>query len=162
MALKRIVDASPLIYLNRVGLLGILDEPGVTVLVPDAVLSEVTRLVPNDPTAVDVTSAPWIQIVSAPAIPTSVRTFRLGAGESAALALALVTLPTLSGTGRALVVEDNFVARLAHGGVEFCLLIVDGVELTVDAVDHRLGIARFLIFGDGERNQQHERAEPKK
>jgi predicted nucleic acid-binding protein len=89
VASKRIVNASPLIYLNRVGLLGILDERGVIVLVPDAVLGELTRLDPNDPTAVAVTSAPRIQVVATPAIPASVRALRLGAGESAVLALAL-------------------------------------------------------------------------
>ncbi len=40
MAWKRIVNASPLIFLTRLGLVDLLNEPGVVVLVPDAVLGE--------------------------------------------------------------------------------------------------------------------------
>src|SRR5262249_43346495 len=89
VALKRIVNASPLIFLNRVGLLEILDEPVVTVVVPDAVLGELRGLDPTDPTAVAVSSAPWIQVVPTPLIPDFLRALRLGAGEAAVLALAL-------------------------------------------------------------------------
>jgi predicted nucleic acid-binding protein len=112
--LKRIVNASPLIYLNRVGLLGILDERGVLVLVPDAVLGELTRLDPNDPTAVAVTSSPWIQVVPTPAIPASVRALRLGAGESAVLALALAE----SDPDKEVVLDDR-KARLAASTLGF-------------------------------------------
>jgi len=38
---RRVVDASPLIFLTKVGLLEVLREPGVPALVPDVVLGEI-------------------------------------------------------------------------------------------------------------------------
>ena len=40
MIFSRVVNASPLIFLTRVGLLDVLNEPGVPVMVPDKVQSE--------------------------------------------------------------------------------------------------------------------------
>ena len=37
---RRVVNASPLIFLTRLGLLDVLNEPGVPVIVPDTVLLE--------------------------------------------------------------------------------------------------------------------------
>jgi predicted nucleic acid-binding protein len=37
----RVVNASPRIYLTQIGLLEVLDEPGVPVVVPDRVLAEI-------------------------------------------------------------------------------------------------------------------------
>jgi len=45
---------------------------------------------PDDPAAVAVRSASWIQVAAAPPIPDSLRPFRLDRGEEAVLALALV------------------------------------------------------------------------
>lgn len=41
--LQRVVNASPLIYLTHVGLLDVLNEPGVPVVVPERVLTESFR-----------------------------------------------------------------------------------------------------------------------
>ena len=87
MSLRRVVNASPIIFLDRLGLLDQLNEPGVTVLVPDLVLEELGGLTPDDPAAVAVRSASWIQVVPAPPIPDSLRPFRLDRGEEAVLAL---------------------------------------------------------------------------
>jgi len=38
---RRVVNASPLIYLTHVGLLDVLNEPGVPTIVPDVVLGEI-------------------------------------------------------------------------------------------------------------------------
>src|SRR5271166_4662557 len=78
---RRVVNASPIIFLDRVGLLDQLNEAGVTVLVPDFVLEELGGLTPDDPAAVAVRSASWIQVVAAPPIPDSLRHFRLDRGE---------------------------------------------------------------------------------
>ena len=69
--LEGVVNASPIIFLDRVGLLDQLNEPGVTVFVPDFVLEELGGLTPDDPAAVAVRSASWIQVVAAPPIPDS-------------------------------------------------------------------------------------------
>jgi predicted nucleic acid-binding protein len=82
------VNASPLIFLTQVGLLEVLDEPGVPVVVPDRVLAELGAHGPADPAVIAVGAAPWIQVVSTPAIPREVSDWGLDAGESAVLALA--------------------------------------------------------------------------
>jgi hypothetical protein len=55
--LRRLVNGSPIIYLHRMGLLDLLNEPGVTVLVPDAVLEELGGLGADDPGRVAVLNA---------------------------------------------------------------------------------------------------------
>jgi len=83
------VNASPLIFLTRVGLLDVLYEPGVPAIVPAVVLAEVGGLGPNDPAMLAVGLAHWLQFVPAPPIPDGVRAWGLDAGESAVIALAL-------------------------------------------------------------------------
>ena len=69
MAWKRIESASPLIFLTRLGLLDVLNEQGVDVRVPDAVLAELSFLDPHDAAAIAARSTNWIQVVSTPPIP---------------------------------------------------------------------------------------------
>jgi predicted nucleic acid-binding protein len=92
VAWKRIVNASPIIFLTKLGLLDVLSEPGVVVLVPEAVLNELARLGADDPAAVAVRSTTWIEVVPTPAIPDLVRAWKLGAGETAVLALGLAEI----------------------------------------------------------------------
>jgi hypothetical protein len=49
VAWKRVVNASPLIFPTRLGLLDILNEPKVIVEVPEAVLMELSFLDVDDP-----------------------------------------------------------------------------------------------------------------
>src|SRR5271166_2295865 len=109
---RRVVNASPIIFLDRVGLLDQLNEAGVTVLVPDLVLEELSGLTPDDPAAVAVRSASWIQVVAALPIPDSLRPFRLDRGEEAVLALALV--PSEEETE--VVLDDLATEELAQRG----------------------------------------------
>jgi predicted nucleic acid-binding protein len=83
------VNASPLIYLTHVGLLDVLDEPGVPVVVPDRVLAEIGAHGATDPAVIAVRAAAWIQVVPTPTIPDEVSDWGLDPGESAVLALAL-------------------------------------------------------------------------
>jgi predicted nucleic acid-binding protein len=85
----RVVNASPLIFLTKVGLLQVLHEPSVPALVPDVVLAEVGRLDPDDPTVRAVHQSHWIRVVPTPAVPHVVLVWDLDAGESAVLAVAL-------------------------------------------------------------------------
>ena|SRR5271166_559835 len=89
MSLKRVVNASPIIFLDRLGLLDLLNEPGVTVFVPEPVMVELGGLSSDDPAVVAVRSASWIQVVPAPPIPDPLGPFRLGRGEESVLAFAL-------------------------------------------------------------------------
>jgi predicted nucleic acid-binding protein len=72
-----------------VGLLEVLRQPGVPVLVPDVVMSEIGGLGPDDPCVHAVRQSPWIQIVSTPMIPGAILVWDLDAGESAVLAVAV-------------------------------------------------------------------------
>ncbi|MGA8349610.1 MAG: hypothetical protein WBQ29_07770 [Isosphaeraceae bacterium] len=125
MSSRRVVNASPIIFLDRVGLLDQLNEAGVTVLVSDFVLEELGGLTPDDPAAVAVRSASWIQVVAAPPIPDSLRPFRLDRGEEAVLALALV--PSEEETE---VVLDDLAARRCAAALG---LVIDSSCVPVSA-----------------------------
>jgi predicted nucleic acid-binding protein len=83
------VNASPLIFLTHVGLLDVLDEPGVPAVVPDVVVSEIGAHGAKDPAVLAVQSASWLKVVTPPIIPTEVAAWGLDAGEAAVLAIAL-------------------------------------------------------------------------
>jgi predicted nucleic acid-binding protein len=102
------VNASPLIFLTEVGLLEVLQQPGVPVLVPDAVLEEISGLGPDDPAIQAVQQRPWIEIVTTPPIPDVVRVWDLGAGETAVLAVALET------SGSRAILDDQPARRCAR------------------------------------------------
>ena len=80
---------------------------------------------PADPAAVAVRSARWIHVVPTPAIPPLLRAWKLGAGETAVLALALAE----TGTDKDVVIDDWKARRCAEGlgiavqGTLACLLI---------------------------------------
>ncbi len=87
------MNASPLIDLKRVGLLEVLNEPGMPVVVPDTVVAEIGAHGATDPAVIAVGAASWIQVVPAPIIPKPVADWSLDAGESAVLALARMEQP---------------------------------------------------------------------
>jgi predicted nucleic acid-binding protein len=89
-----------------VNLLEELSESSVTVVVPDVVLAELCGLRPDDPAAVAVRTASWIQIMTAPSVPASVQSSRLDPGEAAVLALALAP-----SQGETEVILDDLAAR---------------------------------------------------
>jgi predicted nucleic acid-binding protein len=111
VAWKRIVNASPMVFLTRLDQVDLLREPGVDVLVPDAVLDELARLSQDDPAAAAVRSTPWIQVVPTPAIPDFLRAWKLGAGETAVLALYLAEI----GPHKDVVIDDWKARRRAEG-----------------------------------------------
>ena len=88
----RIVDASPLILLARVGCLELLREPpDADVTVPDAVFQEVVAGEPFDPSVrfIRLASASWLRIVPTPQTGPGLDANRLDAGELAVLSLAI-------------------------------------------------------------------------
>jgi predicted nucleic acid-binding protein len=110
------VNASPLIFLTRLGLLDILNEPQVSVEVPDAVLTELSFLDPKDPAADAARSTTWIHVVPTPLTPPSIRPWRLGAGESAVISHALAELGTFPAdpNGVEVVLDDAKARRCAQ------------------------------------------------
>ena len=86
MADDRVVNASPLIVLAKVGGLGLLEEPGARLRVPDAVVREVLAGPPDDPARRQL-EAGWGERVPDGQVPAEVLEWGLGAGESAVLAI---------------------------------------------------------------------------
>jgi predicted nucleic acid-binding protein len=86
---RRIVNASPLILLAKAGQLDLLRAGVPEVVVPDAVLREVSARGPADPVLLEVRRAPWLKPVPAPATPPEVLVWDLGDGESSVLSMAL-------------------------------------------------------------------------
>ncbi len=102
-----VVNASPLIFLSRGGHFDLLRTYAEMVLVPSAVVQEISARGPHDPTVQSIRSAAWLKVVDDVAIPASVLSWGLGAGESAVLSLAL------SGTGRMVLLDDMAGRRCA-------------------------------------------------
>ena len=88
MAERPVVNASPLIFLVRGGMLDFLQLAGTEVLVPFPVATEIQRRGPADVTAQAIESTPWLFVVEAPPIPVLIQAWALGEGESAVLAWA--------------------------------------------------------------------------
>ena len=86
---RRIVNASPLILLAKVGHLDLLRAGVPEIIVPDAVLREVSARGPVDPVVQEIQRAPWLKIVPASPPPRRVLVWNLGAGESSVLTIAL-------------------------------------------------------------------------
>ncbi len=83
------MNASPLIFLAKLGLIEVLRLGDLPVLVPDAVLAEIARYGTQDEVLQQVQGLYWLQVVPTPPIPAAVSARPLGAGESAVLAVAL-------------------------------------------------------------------------
>ncbi|MBV8677591.1 MAG: DUF3368 domain-containing protein [Planctomycetaceae bacterium] len=98
------MNASPLILLTKAGHLDLLRLGGAEVVVPDAVIAEIGRKGPYDPTVQAIGQAGWLSIVPRPQVPESVRSCNLDHGETAVLAVA-------QGDPDAEVVLDDLAAR---------------------------------------------------
>jgi predicted nucleic acid-binding protein len=105
---KRIVNASPLVFLAREDLLEMLPQGGFDVLVPEAVIEEIRAHGLADPTVVAIGRVGWLAAVPAISIPTEVARWNLGPGESAVLALARAE------PGAIVVIDDQGARRCAR------------------------------------------------
>ena len=89
----RVVNASPLIVLSKLGRLDLLLEPrpDIEVVVPQAVLDEVMRGEPDDPAVslVPEAVADWMRVIPRPPVHASLRVGALDPGEIAVLSVAL-------------------------------------------------------------------------
>ena len=80
-----VVNASPLIFLSRAGLVDLLKQAGSTIVVPSAVAGEIQQRGVNDPTAQALVNNKWLVILDVPSIPLIIQSWDLGAGESSVL-----------------------------------------------------------------------------
>lgn len=85
MAERPAVNASPLIYLSRAGLLDLLQLLAPETVVPDAVAAEILQRGQGDPTAQALSQTTWLSIVQTPPVPASIQAWGLGSGESSVL-----------------------------------------------------------------------------
>lgn len=88
MAERPVINASPLIFLSKAGLLSLLKIMGEELVVPKAVASEIQRRGQNDPTVQALATTTWLVITETPIIPDLIQSWDLGPGESAVLAWA--------------------------------------------------------------------------
>ena len=99
-----VADASPLIYLSRVGVLAVLAELFGEVVVPGGVWAEVVDRRPSAPGLDALTSAQWIRIIDTE---LAVADLGLDAGETAAIQLALIL------RGELLLIDERLGRRVA-------------------------------------------------
>jgi len=107
----RVVNASPLIVLSKLGRLDLLLEPrpDIEVVVPQAVLDEVMRGEPDDPAVslVPKAVADWMRVIPTPPVHASLQVGVLDPGEIAVLSVAL------NHPGWEAVLDDHFARREA-------------------------------------------------
>lgn len=111
MAERPAVNASPLIFLARAGLLELLKLEAEEIVVPKSVAEEINRRGPNDITVRAMEKETWLKVVENLPAPDALRAWDLGEGETAVLAWGYAHPGTI-------VIVDDLAARrcaAAHG-----------------------------------------------
>lgn len=88
MAERGVVNASPLIFLARAGLIDLLQLVSSEIIVPQAVASEIEVRGKSDPTARILTETSWLVVTQTPPMPAEIQEWGLGPGESSVIAWA--------------------------------------------------------------------------
>ena len=105
-----VVNASPLIFLSKVGLLNFLQLAGSRVMVPAAVAREIRQREASDLTVQALEQTVWLEIVETPPVPSLIQAWDLGPGESSVLAYAYA----YAKTGAVAVMDDLAGRRCAE------------------------------------------------
>lgn len=79
------VNASPMIFLARAGLIDLLQLIAPTIVIPAAVANEIQRRGSGDVAARSLADTEWIEIIETPPVPARIQSWDLGSGESAVL-----------------------------------------------------------------------------
>lgn len=85
MAERPAVNASPLIFLARAGLIDFLQLLGPEIVVPEAVAIEIQRRGLTDVTVKAIANTAWLAVTQTLPIPPQIQSWGLGAGESSVL-----------------------------------------------------------------------------
>jgi predicted nucleic acid-binding protein len=80
------VNASPLIFLSRAGLLDMLKMEGDEIVIPKIVAEEIRRRGPDDLAVQAIETTAWLTVIDATSIPDTIRAWDLGDGEASVLA----------------------------------------------------------------------------
>jgi predicted nucleic acid-binding protein len=110
LAERTAVNASPLIYLSRAGLIQLLQLVGAEIVVPLAVAQELRRRGPEDPAVRALDTNPWLVVIETPPVSALIQKWDLGPGESAVLAYAHSAPGTLA-------ILDDLAARRCAGSL---------------------------------------------
>ncbi len=86
MAERAVVNASPLIFLTRAGLLELLQLISPEIIVPEIVATEIEVRGLSDPTAQAIANTAWLLVTQTPPVPTQIQSWALGPGESSVVA----------------------------------------------------------------------------
>lgn len=108
MADAAAVNASPLIFLSKAGLINLLRVISPRVMVPEPVALEIGRRGPDDVTAKPLVDTPWLISVPVTSVPPLIQSWDLGAGESSVLAYAL------QNPGMVAIIDDGAGRRCAE------------------------------------------------
>jgi len=105
------INASPLIFLSRAGLMDFLQLEGNQIVVPKPVAEEIQRRGSDDPTVQAIEKTNWLCVVEPPPIPDTIRAWDLGVGETSVLAW------RSHNPGTVIIVDDLAARRCAasHG-----------------------------------------------
>ena len=90
------VNASPLIFLSKAGLLHFLPLAGSPVVVPAAVAREIKQRGASDPAVQALEQTGWLKIVETPPVPSLLQAWDLGPGEESVLAYAYAKPGTIA------------------------------------------------------------------
>jgi predicted nucleic acid-binding protein len=101
------VNASPLIFLSRAGLLDMLKLEGEEIVIPKPVVKEIRRRGAGDLTVQAIEMTTWLTVIDAPSIPDTIRAWDLGEGEASVLAWGYAN------PGTAIIVDDLAARRCA-------------------------------------------------
>lgn len=88
VAERAVVNASPLIFLSRAGLLDLLQLLSSEIIVPEIVATEIEVRGKNDPAAQAIANTAWLLVTQTPPVPPQIQSWGLGPGESSVLAWA--------------------------------------------------------------------------
>jgi predicted nucleic acid-binding protein len=105
---RAVVNASPLIFLTRAGLLDLLRLAAPEIAVPAPVADELRRRGPSDPAAQAIVTIDWLQVIDVPDAPPVIQAWDLGPGESAVLSRCLMN------PGAEAIVDDLAARRCAN------------------------------------------------
>lgn len=81
MADAAVVNASPLIFLSKAGLIDLLRVVSPQIMVPESVALEIGRRGSDDVTAKALADTPWLISVPVTTVPPLIQSWDLGAGE---------------------------------------------------------------------------------
>ena len=102
------INASPLIFLSRAGLLELLQLISDEIIVPETVAAEIRIRGETDPTAQAIANTPWLVVTRTPPVPAQIQSWGLGPGESSVLAWAY------SHPGTEAIMDDLLARRCAE------------------------------------------------